>query len=233
MWASSVEARPGEAYGVIRGKGLVYNPKGQLMVGTNGLPLKQAQLVTYGNVTPKWIGGISNTFSYKGWSLYALIDGRYGGDIMSGTKLWGTGMGTTINTLTNPFTGTTDARENGILVPGVKPDGTANDVKVSAQDYWSSVRGIPETVMMDGSFVKLREVSLGYTFPKSLIAKLGIHSANLAFFARNLALLYLSPENDIRIDPETGFGTGNQGVGYEQMQIPTARSLGIKLSVSF
>jgi hypothetical protein len=87
--------------------------------------------------------------------------------------------------------------------------------------------------MMDGSFVKLREVSIGYTFPKSLIAKLGIHSANLAFFARNLALLYLSPENDIRIDPETGFGTGNQGVGYEQMQIPTARSLGIKLSVSF
>ena len=87
--------------------------------------------------------------------------------------------------------------------------------------------------MMDGSFVKLREVSLGYTFPKSLIAKLGIHSANLAFFVRNLALLYLSPENDIRIDPETGFGTGNQGVGYEQMQIPTARSLGIKLSVSF
>ena len=233
MWASSVEARPGEAYGVIRGKGLVYNPKGQLMVGTNGLPLKQANLVTYGNVTPKWIGGISNTFSYKGWSLYALIDGRYGGDIMSGTKLWGTGMGTTINTLNNPFTGTTDARENGILVPGVKPDGTANDVKVSAQDYWSSVRGIPETVMMDGSFVKLREVSLGYTFPKSLIAKLGIHSANLAFFVRNLALLYLSPENDIRIDPETGFGTGNQGVGYEQMQIPTARSLGIKLSVSF
>ena len=233
MWASSVEARPGEAYGVIRGKGLVYNPKGQLMVGTNGLPLKQANLVTYGNVTPKWIGGISNTFSYKGWSLYALIDGRYGGDIMSGTKLWGTGMGTTINTLNNPFTGTTDARENGILVPGVKPDGTANDVKVSAQDYWSNVRGIPETVMMDGSFVKLREVSLGYTFPKSLIAKLGIHSANLAFFVRNLALLYLSPENDIRIDPETGFGTGNQGVGYEQMQIPTARSLGIKLSVSF
>jgi TonB-linked SusC/RagA family outer membrane protein len=233
MWASSVEARPGEAYGVIRGKGLVYNPKGQLMVGTNGLPLKQANLVTYGNVTPKWIGGISNTFSYKGWSLYALIDGRYGGDIMSGTKLWGTGMGTLINTLNNPFTGTTDARENGILVPGVKPDGTANDVKVSAQDYWSNVRGIPETVMMDGSFVKLREVSLGYTFPKSLIAKLGIHSANLAFFARNLALLYLSPENDIRIDPETGFGTGNQGVGYEQMQIPTARSLGIKLSVSF
>ncbi len=233
MWASSVEARPGEAYGVIRGKGLLYDDKGQLKVGTNGLPLKQSQLLTYGNITPKWIGGIANTFSYKGWSLYALIDGRYGGDIISGTKLWGTGMGNLINTLTNPFTGATDAREVGILVPGVKPNGTANDVRVSAADYWSSIRGIPETVVMDGSYIKLREVSIGYSLPKSLIGKLGIYSANLAIYSRNVALLYISPENDIHIDPETGFGTANQGVGYEQMQIPTARSLGIKLSVSF
>ena len=233
MWASSVEARPGEPYGVIRGKGFVYNDKGQLMVGTNGLPLKQAQLLTYGNITPKWIGGISNSFAYKGWSLYFLIDGRYGGDIISGTKLWGTGMGNTINTLNDPFTGATDARETGILVPGVKPNGTVNDIRVSAADYWSSVRGIPENVLMDGSYIKLREVNIGYTLPKSLINKMGINSANLSVYGRNVALLYISPENDIHIDPETGFGTGNQGVGYEQMQIPTARSLGIKLTVSF
>jgi len=79
----------------------------------------------------------------------------------------------------------------------------------------------------------LQQTNIGYSLPKSLINKMGINSANLSVYGRNVALLYISPENDIHIDPETGFGTGNQGVGYEQMQIPTARSLGIKLTVSF
>jgi hypothetical protein len=86
---------------------------------------------------------------------------------------------------------------------------------------------------MDGSFIKLRELSLGYAIPSSVLGKIGVYSARLSVVCRNVALLYVDKSNDVHIDPETGFGTINAGVGYEQMQIPPARSLGLKLAISF
>ena len=87
--------------------------------------------------------------------------------------------------------------------------------------------------MIDGSFIKLRELSFGYTLPANIVKKMGMYSARVSFVARNLAMLYVDKSNDTNLDPETGFGTTMSGVGYEQMQIPTARSLGFKLALSF
>jgi hypothetical protein len=87
--------------------------------------------------------------------------------------------------------------------------------------------------VMDGSFIKLRELSLGYDIPGKIAKKVGFYSARFSLVCRNVALLYVDKSNDVHIDPETGFGTGNAGVGYEQMQIPTARSIGFKLALSF
>lgn len=226
MWLASVEARPGEPYGVIRGKGLLRNSNGDLIVNASGLPQLASANSSWGNITPDWIGGISNSFTYKNFSLSFLIDVRKGGDIISGTKLWGTRMGNTAMTVAN------GVRETGIVVPGVKANGSPNDIRVDAQDYFNIVpRGLPY-IILDGSYVKFRELSLRYTLPKNITSKLGIQSASVTMFGRNLGLLYTDKSNDIHIDPETGFGTANQGVGYEQMQIPTARSIGIRLSIS-
>jgi hypothetical protein len=142
-------------------------------------------------------------------------------------------MGNTALTLVDPFTGATNVRETGIIVPGVLADGTPNTKRVTAQLFFNNYPRATEFMIMDGSFIKLRELSIGYNIPGSFAKKIGIYSARVSFVGRNLALLYVDKSNDVGIDPETGFGTANAGVGYEQMQIPTTRSLGLKLAISF
>ena len=88
---------------------------------------------------------------------------------------------------------------------------------------------------MDGSFVKLREVSLGYTIPQSKLGNVGNHinSIRLSLIGRNLAILYRSPENTFGIDPEVSSGNSLVGLGYEQMTVPVSRNIGARLTFSF
>ncbi len=233
MWSSYVEARPGQPYGVIKGTKWLRDDNGNLVITSAGLTQQAKGNFELGNITPDWIGGMQNTFSYKAFSLGILIDGRKGGDIISGTKFWASRMGNTALTLVDPFTGATNVRETGIVVPGVLADGTPNTKRVTAQLFFNNYPRATEFMIMDGSFIKLRELSFGYNIPGSVAKKIGIYSARVSFVARNLALLYVDKSNDVGIDPETGFGTANAGVGYEQMQIPTTRSLGLKVAISF
>lgn len=233
MWSSYIEARPGKPYGVIMGTKWLRDDAGNLVITSAGLTQQAPGNFELGNITPDWIGGVQNTFSYKGFNLSFLIDGRKGGDIISGTKFWGSRMGNTTLTLADPFTGATNVRETGIVVPGVLADGTPNTKRVTAQLFWNNYPRATEFMVMDGSFIKFRELSLGYDIPGKVAKKVGFYSARVSLVCRNLALLYVDKSNDVHIDPETGFGTGNAGVGYEQMQIPTSRSIGFKLALSF
>jgi hypothetical protein len=233
MWGSYIEARPGEPYGVIKGRKNLRDDAGNLIVTSTGLTQNAPQDEELGNITPDWIGGMQNTFSFKGLSLGILIDGRKGGDIISGTKFWGTRMGNTLLSTINPFTGEDNVRETGLIVPGVKADGSPNDIRVSAQDFFNVYPRAYEFNVMDGSFIKLREVSLGYDLPSSAVHAIGLYSVRVSFVARNVAILYTHESNDVGIDPETSFGTTNAGLGYEQMQIPVPRSLGFKIAASF
>jgi TonB-linked SusC/RagA family outer membrane protein len=233
MWSSYIEARPGQPYGVIMGTKWLRDDAGNLIVSSTGLTQLAPGNFELGNITPDWIGGIQNSFTYKGFNLGILIDGRKGGDIVSGTKFWGTRMGNTELTLSDPFTGADNIRETGIVVPGVLADGTPNTQRVNAQLFYNTYPRAVEYYVMDGSFIKLREMSLTYSIPGSVAKKMGFYSARVSIVGRNIALLYIDKSNDVHIDPETGFGTTNAGVGYEQMQIPTARSIGFKLALSF
>lgn len=233
MWSSYIEARPGEPYGVIRGTKWLRDDEGNLVITSAGLTQQGPENATLGNITPDFIWGVQNSFSYKGFSLGILIDGRQGGDIVSGTKFWGSRMGNTSLTTADPFTGAGNVRETGIVVPGVLADGAPNTQRVTAQLFWNNYPRATEFMVMDGSFIKLRELSLSYEIPAKVTNKLGLYQARFSVSSRNVALLHVSKENDINIDPETGFGTDNAGVGYEQMQIPTARSIGFKLALSF
>ncbi len=219
---------PGEEWGVLWGLPYVRDDNGNMVVNDAGLPLTTNVGINLGNVTPDWTGGLRNSFSFKGVNMSFLIDARMGGDFFSVTA-WhapftGSYEGSTLN----------NVREEGLIVDAVKEDGSVNDTRVSAQDYYAGswMWNNHEYSILDGSYVKLREVVLGYDFDVSNVSWL--QGLNLSFVGRNLAILYRDASTDeLGLDPEVGMGGGDNGVGFENFQIPTTRSLGFKLRVSF
>jgi len=245
-WGSvTIEAIPGEAFGVIKSVGFKTDDKGNVIVGSNGIPLSTATPVEVGNVMPKWTGGINNSFEYRNFNASFLIDMRWGGSVFSVTDWFGGMSGVseeTAQTASRAGTNGKNIREVGLVVGQdvlkdrtvVKADGTTNDIVVSVQDYYESYWGIPQQGIIDASYIKFRELTFGYSIPRSILSKIGaIQSANISFVGRNLALLWTHKSNDIGIDPETAFGTTNAGMGIEQYQLPATRSLGFKVSLTF
>ena len=225
----SSEARVGQPYGTFYGVGFQkYN--GQVVYGSNGLPLTAAGQ-KLGNIQPDWIGGMLNTLNYKGWSLSALVDVRMGGDIYdegTGTARW-----------TGQYAETALGREEGVIGQGVREvtaaDGTKsyvpNDIIVTANQLYgySNPRNYHESAIFDASYVKLRELTLGYTFSPSLLKKVKIQSAKISLVGRNVWMIF---KNTPHIDPEIDAKGGNQqGFGYGEL--PSSRSIGANLSLSF
>jgi len=219
---------PGQPWGVIWGLPFVRNANGKIVVGSDGIPLTTNVGKNLGNVNPDWTGGITNSFRYKNFNLSFLVDMRKGGKFFSCSAWHAYPTGTYTITTAN------HVRENGLIVDGVKEDGTVNDIRVSAQDYYggSWMWNNHEYSILDGTYVKLREVVIGYDFNVKNIP--WIQRLNLSFVGRNLALLYRDKSTDeLGIDPEVGLGGGEAGVGFENFQIPTTRNYGFKISVSF
>jgi TonB-linked SusC/RagA family outer membrane protein len=219
---------PGQPWGIIWGLPYVRNDAGKIVVGSDGIPLTTNVGKNLGNVTPDWTGGIRSTMRYKGLYFSFLLDGRKGGDFFSCTAWHAYPTGTyEITTLNN-------VRENGMIVDGVKEDGSVNDIRVAAQDFYggSWMWNNHEYSILDGTFIKLREVVFGYDFKFKNAP--WIQKLNVSVFGRNLAILYRDKSTaELGIDPEVGLGGGDSGVGFENFQIPTTRSLGIKLALSF
>ncbi|MCF0070519.1 SusC/RagA family TonB-linked outer membrane protein [Dyadobacter sp. CY261] len=225
----SSEARVGHPYGTFYGVGFQKN-NGQVVYGSNGLPLTAAGQ-NLGNIQPDWIGGMLNTFNYKGWSLSALVDVRMGGDIYdegTGTARW-----------TGQYAETALGREEGVIGQGVREvtaaDGSKsyvpNDIIVTANQLYgySNPRNYHESAIFDASYVKLRELSLGYTFSPSLLKKVKIQSAKISLVGRNVWMIF---KNTPHIDPEIDAKGGNQqGFGYGEL--PSSRSIGANLALSF
>ncbi|MFA6126862.1 MAG: SusC/RagA family TonB-linked outer membrane protein [Bacteroidales bacterium] len=220
---------PGQPWGVIWGLPYVRDSiSNKIVVGSDGIPLTTNVGKNLGNVTPDWTGGIRNTFNYKGLYLGFLIDMRKGGDFFSCTAWHAYPTGTYEITTQN------NVRETGLIVDGVKEDGTPNDIRVSAQDFYGGawMWNNHEYSILDGTYIKLREVVLGYDVPVSKIK--WIQKLNISVYGRNLAILYRDKSTaELGIDPEVGLGGGDSGVGFENFQIPTTRSLGVKLRLSF
>jgi len=228
MWASSIEARPGQSFGTIIGNKMRRDADGNLLVTAAGRILRDNN-AEVGNITPDWVGGITNTFRYKNLSLRVLVDAKMGGDFVAGTMRWG-GSGGAL-----AFTAEGNLREEGRIWDALKPDGTVNNVRITPQAWVGDFAGTVENWVMDGSYIKLREVSLGYVLPQNKLGNVGNYLNNIRFsvIARNLAILYRSSENRYGIDPEVGSGSGIVGLGYEQMTVPVSRNIGGRITFSF
>ncbi len=219
---------PGEEWGVLWGLPYVRDDNGKIVVGANGLPLTTNVGVNLGNVTPDWTGGLRNVFSYKGVNLSFLIDGRKGGEFFS-CSAWHS-----YPTGAYEVTTKDNVRETGVVVDGVKQDGTVNDIRVGAQQYFNGgwMWNNHEYSILDGTYIKLRELSLGYDFNVSKLP--WIQKLRFSIVGRNLALLYRDKSAaELGIDPEVGLGGGDWGVGFENFQIPTTRTMGFRVMISF
>lgn len=166
--------------------------------------------------------GFSNTFALNDFTLSILIDAKIGGDVYSQTNAHMISFGRHIDTL--------PGREDGVIGQGVKEDGvTPNDVKVSAMQYYRALSGITENCVYDASYVKLRELSFGYNFPKKWIGKWGLSALSLSVVGRNLWNIY---DKLPLVDPESSFNNGN-AQGFESYGLPATRSFGFNLNVKF
>ncbi len=230
----SVQAQVGGRMGDVYGTGLVSvdDPNseffGQVVHNEDGFSLRDPNLKLLGNYNPDFTLGLQNTFSYKGFNLGVLFDWRQGGVIMSRTVLIGGTSGLM------DFTAV--GREEGIISEGViqNADGSyrPNDVRLSGRDYywWRYNRGNEEIGMFDASFLKLREVKIGYNIPKKILGNSFIQSMSLSLVGRNLALWTENPH----FDPETiSFNGGTIVPGVEDMALPSSRSYGFNLNITF
>ena len=224
----AVEARVGQPYGTFFGQGFLRDPSNNIVYNAAGLPQIDPVRRILGNFTPKWIGGIQNTFSYKRFSLSSLIDMKQGGDIFS--------QSVNIGRFTGVLAETTVGRETGIVGEGVVNTGTPespnyvpNTTNISSEAWHHSYYGLTnnETTIFDGSFVKLREVKFTYVINGKLVKKLPFRDLALSVVGRNLAILH---SNVPHIDPETSYYNDGNLQGIENGQIPTTRSVGFNVS---
>jgi TonB-linked SusC/RagA family outer membrane protein len=224
-----IAARPGETFN-IQGVGWLRDPEGNIIINpTTGLRTPGPRKLL-GPIYPDWTMGINNSFSYKGFDFNFLVDIRKGGVINSQTVSIVRGSGLAAETAVNDRTPFID--------PGVirNADGTfrPNDKPVaSVQQYWSQLDNSvsPENNMFDGSYSKLREVRLAYNFPKSFVNKTPFGSIAVGLEGRNL---WIITSNVPHIDPEANvLGTGLIGEGLERGSIPSSRTIGANLRVTF
>ncbi len=230
QWSMNVEARKGEPYGLFFGNGYLTDDQGRWMLDSRGRPQRDTNRSILGNFNPDWIGGIQNRFSYGAFDLSVLVDGQRGGDIFSITNWFGEYAGVLKSTLRGREN---DFCDPGIVVKGVLPDGSingdgVNDVTVCPQSYFGRNYGNQAAGIFDATYIKLRELRLGYQLPASWMARLGFSSGNIALIGRNL---YLWAPNMPNIDPETAFDNSNVQ-GLESGQFPSARSIGISFTIT-
>lgn len=222
-WAGDVRVQEGFPYMSFFGQDFRRNDAGQVIVGANGFPLVESNREFLGSTIADFAGGIRNSFTYKGLELSALVDYQGGGVIHSTSLQWSKYSGM------DPVTVENNVRETGLIVPGVTEVGEANTVSVTPQAYYQNIWRVATPNVFDASFIKLREVSLGYSLPNSLISKLPVRDVRMRLFGRNLAILQ---SNLPYLDPQGVNGAGNIQ-GLENAQVPTTRSMGFDISFKF
>ncbi|KIC94380.1 SusC/RagA family TonB-linked outer membrane protein [Flavihumibacter solisilvae] len=255
--SAQVIASVGQPYGTLFGNAFLRNADGQILVNASGAPRIDPSKKVLGKFTPDWVGGITNSFGYKGITLSVLIDASVGGSLYNGTYATGTYTGVLSTTLPgrgaengglyyyypgdNKSNGTVQlpnagaapngevVYDDGIIFNGVTDDGKANTKVLPAQTYYKSFRTIDEANIFDATYVKLREVKLSYNLPKAWLRPLRLVGASVSAVGRNLWIIHTDVPH---IDPETAFNTGN-AQGLESLSNPTVRSYGFNVTVKF
>lgn len=213
------------SFGSMYGDYLIYDENNRL-THRNGQPQEENGDWGYiGNVNPKWLGSIANDFKYKNWNLSFLFAGQKGGAVHSRTFIDGINAGSLPESLPNR-----DANGAGTIVgEGIDIDtGKENAIAIPVRDYWRAYFNNDRIATFDASFLKLRELKIGYSFSKSMLSNTPLKAASVSLVGRNLFLWSKVPH----IDPEVTAYDG-QFVGVEAMSLPSMRTFGMSLNVNF
>lgn len=179
-----------------------YDANGNIIKDTNGIP-ERGDLKPYGSAYNKWTAGWNNEFNYKGINFSFLIDGKWGGKIFSATDYYGYVFGLHQATLEN-----------------------RDALGINAANYYSTfANNVSKQFVQDASFIKFRQVILGYNFPGKLFNN-KIKGLNVSFVGRNLFILMKKTDN---IDPESSYNATIPGM--ELGGVPPVRTYGLNLSV--
>ncbi len=237
--STSARAVAGQPYSAIYGLGFQRNEANQIIVGADGWPLVDSAPQVLGDPNPDWIAGWRNSFTYKGVTLSGLLDIRQGGDVWCGTcgiiNYFGTSQLSA------------DERNDVVVFNGVINTGTAdepvyveNNTPVALADPTTSdvntyyrVRygfgGIGEMNIFDASWIRLRELTLAYSLPATMLENSGIEGVNFTLSGRNLWLSTDYPG----IDPETNLTGDTNGYGLDYFNNPNTKSYSATVKLTF
>lgn len=214
----------GGSYGDLYGKDFVRDPNtGLIQVNADGQPQISATYDKFiGNTTAKFTFGWNNTLSWKNFSFYMLIDGKIGGKVISLTEAEMDYYGLSQRTADARLSGET-VMWNGVEVASVTlPDGQ----KVPAKSYYQATGGNQTDCAYDATNIRFREISLGYTFYDLLgVSK----NLTISIVGRNLGFIY----KNAPVDPDISVTAGNNFGGVESFTLPTTRSYGFNVKVTF
>lgn len=264
--AVTIESHVGEAMGDIYAFDIQRDANGNEIIGKDGFGILTDKRVKVGNAMPKATGGINSSLRYKNFFLDATIDFRIGGDVVNVPYEYMMGRGALKETMKYrdaehggmtyyykdndhaagvvvPYTGGAKGPggeivyDNGMILPGVKEDGTANDIMIPSDKWYNWTynwgTGSPTYYghsVFDNTYVKLRELTLGYTLPKELTSKFACQHLTISLYGRNLFYFY---KNLPIFDAEATDGTSWVFQSQIGGSTATTRSFGFSLRASF
>ena len=225
---ADVRADEGTRMGEMYVRGFVRDAEGLVQISPSGLPQATSSRSLYaGNIFPDWTGGISNVITYKNWRVDFLVDARVGGVVASHTQAVLAGLGKLPETVEGRD-GSNYIAE-GVLA-GTK---TPNTIGINPRSYWQLVGGrgnpVGEVWVYDATAIRLRQFTLGYQLPAAMISKLKLTAVDISLYGRNLFFIH----KNAPFDPEVGLNSGLGGQGVDFYSLPTTRSYGININVSF
>lgn len=227
----SVQNIVGSSYGELIG--YKYKRHNGQIVYENGIPQRADELSSLGNGVYNLTGGWSNSFKYKNFILSFLLDFKVGAKLFSGTNYSLFSEGLHKSTLVGR---TADNPRGSVIGAGVMLDKSGNyvpnNVAVDAQTYYSGItrNNIAEEFVYNANFLKLRELSVGYDFPQTMLTKMKVvKGLNVSLVGRNLWTIIKHTDN---IDPEAAYNNSN-GQGLELNGYPATRSIGFNVNVKF
>ena len=219
----------GERYGALFGTSFVRSASGAIVhENSAGYPQPKIdnnrKILGFG-VAPTQLG-IGASFKYKDFNAGLLIEGKSGGQIMSGSNAEMLGRG--LHKMTIPAGG----REAGFVPSGVMEDGSKITTSLSVaqqQNYWNKYNDAAEAGITDADYMRLRQLSIGYNLPSEKLEGSFIQSASISLIGKNLFFFSNSVDN---VDPESAYNSNNsQGLEYWGMPVP--RTVGVNLNLKF
>ena len=229
----------GKPFGSLIGKAYQRDAAtGMILLGANNMPLYTNADYDFGSVVPDYTGGLRNNFKYKNFDLGVMMDYQFGGKFFSWSKMMAVKTGMAEETAAMNDRGK-NVRDDPASGGGVKVTGVLASTKqvvtayVDARTYYRTTLGthVYEEWLYNASYIKLREVRLGYSFGNKIMSKLPFKAMNLAFIARNPAMIWQKAPKGL--DPSELSAGSNSISWLETGGLNTVRSFGVNLNINF